>query len=257
MVTRVDCAPGHLSSHANRPKAPHPRRPPAHPPACPPAHPPPPPPSPWGVGGAPSACVFSTPLPLVLAPVSSRRVPVAVVTVHRKALLCVRARRRLQPCVRACDRERGWAHGCGAQASSSLEFTPAAEITARHARAQAFFRAGRSRPYAWRVEQLKALRRMMSDNLEEVTAALAADLSKSKCVFAARTPCPSLPRQPRVGPPHSLLSAHVHPPRLPSRGAGAAVVAEAAAAAAWREQGGDGWGGGGRGTAQAPSTACG
>jgi aldehyde dehydrogenase (NAD+) len=45
--------------------------------------------------------------------------------------------------------------------------------------ARATFDRGETKPYAWRVGQLQALRRMLVDNEPEIAAALAADLGKS------------------------------------------------------------------------------
>ncbi|MCU1539494.1 MAG: aldehyde dehydrogenase [Arthrobacter sp.] len=51
-------------------------------------------------------------------------------------------------------------------------------ITSAVARARTFFDGGATRPLAWRLEQLRNLRRMLTDRRRDFAAALAADLGK-------------------------------------------------------------------------------
>lgn len=64
-------------------------------------------------------------------------------------------------------------------ASEAYEAAAVSHAVAAVARARATFRSGRTKPYAWRVGQLESLRRMVVDNTEVLTAALASDLGKS------------------------------------------------------------------------------
>ncbi|XP_030078065.1 aldehyde dehydrogenase family 3 member A2 [Microcaecilia unicolor] len=49
-------------------------------------------------------------------------------------------------------------------------------------RARAAFASGRTRPLEFRIQQLKALQRMITENGKEMAAAVKADLNKSECV---------------------------------------------------------------------------
>jgi acyl-CoA reductase-like NAD-dependent aldehyde dehydrogenase len=45
-----------------------------------------------------------------------------------------------------------------------------------------FFSSGRTRPYQWRVAQLKALKAMILENKDEIAEAIHQDLGRCKCV---------------------------------------------------------------------------
>lgn len=56
-------------------------------------------------------------------------------------------------------------------------------------RARAAFRTGRSRPLEFRIQQLKALERMVQEKEKQILAALKADLNKV-CVGKGSLPVP-------------------------------------------------------------------
>jgi aldehyde dehydrogenase (NAD+) len=58
--------------------------------------------------------------------------------------------------------------------------TPDLDAAALVARLRSFFEAGRTRPLEWRRDQLKALRKMLTEREPELIAALAADLGKPR-----------------------------------------------------------------------------
>lgn len=53
--------------------------------------------------------------------------------------------------------------------------------------AKAYFRSGATRPYEWRIGQLKALRALAWDNQDAINQAGYADMRRPKCV-SPRTP---------------------------------------------------------------------
>jgi aldehyde dehydrogenase (NAD+) len=69
---------------------------------------------------------------------------------------------------------------------TSVTSTPLADIPRVVASARASFDSGRTRPYAWRLGQLKAMRRLCLENKDAITAALRADLRRPQleCVLA-------------------------------------------------------------------------
>ncbi|WP_083707163.1 aldehyde dehydrogenase family protein [Intrasporangium flavum] len=65
------------------------------------------------------------------------------------------------------------------RASTPVDASAPVDVPATVAAARATFRSGRTKPYAWRVEQLEALRSLIVDHEDELAAALHEDLGKN------------------------------------------------------------------------------
>jgi acyl-CoA reductase-like NAD-dependent aldehyde dehydrogenase len=63
-------------------------------------------------------------------------------------------------------------------AAEKLVFTPVKDIPGVVAGARAAFNSGRTKPMAWRVAQLKAIKRMVEENTDEICDALTRDLRR-------------------------------------------------------------------------------
>ena len=62
--------------------------------------------------------------------------------------------------------------------AAALVFTPINAIPASVAGARAAYESGKTRPVAYRKQQLKALMRMIDENVPQINAALFADLHR-------------------------------------------------------------------------------
>lgn len=62
--------------------------------------------------------------------------------------------------------------------TSALAYTPVSQIPQLVSEARRAFDSGKTRPIEWRIQQIKALRKMMMENYEPIHKAMYADLRK-------------------------------------------------------------------------------
>jgi aldehyde dehydrogenase (NAD+) len=73
-----------------------------------------------------------------------------------------------------------------ASASPTLKYTPLAEISASVAAARKTFESGKTKSIEWRIQQLKAIKRLFKEKQSVIVSALRADLNRPEleCVLA-------------------------------------------------------------------------